>query len=107
MGGVRRNPIPPDAEAQILEMPECKRGRFVTQPGENHSATPGAEQSSQNSPPKSSGSSTPNGTQNLLDVDTVVSACSDCTVGDCTLLERLVQVQIVCSGIVQCAIHVL
>lgn len=28
----RRNPIPAMAEAQILEMPECKRGRFVAQP---------------------------------------------------------------------------
>ena len=33
-GATRRNPIPRDAEAQILEMPECKRGRFVVQPGD-------------------------------------------------------------------------
>ena len=26
----RRNPIPPEAEAQLLEMPELKRGRFVS-----------------------------------------------------------------------------
>ncbi|MCG8622519.1 MAG: hypothetical protein MJE68_11065 [Proteobacteria bacterium] len=25
----RRNPIPPEAEAQLLDMPECKRGRFT------------------------------------------------------------------------------
>lgn len=25
----RRNPIPPEAEAQLLDMPECKRGRFM------------------------------------------------------------------------------
>ncbi len=31
-GGVRRNPIPASVEAQILEMPECKRGRFVQAP---------------------------------------------------------------------------
>ena len=29
---VRRNPLPPDAESQLLEIPECKRGRFVKQP---------------------------------------------------------------------------
>ena len=28
----RQNPIPALAEAQILEMPECKRGRFVSTP---------------------------------------------------------------------------
>ena len=28
----RHNPIPALAEAQLLEMPECKRGRFVAQP---------------------------------------------------------------------------
>lgn len=28
----RQNPIPALAEAQILEMPECKRGRFVAPP---------------------------------------------------------------------------
>ena len=44
----RRNPIPPETEAQILEMPELKRGRFVEAPGD---AKPGS-----------------NGTQPLLDV---------------------------------------
>lgn len=28
----RRNPIPPEIEAQLLEMPELKRGRFVESP---------------------------------------------------------------------------
>ena len=28
----RQNPIPALAEAQILEIPECKRGRFVATP---------------------------------------------------------------------------
>lgn len=28
----RRNPIPPEIEAQLLEMPELKRGRFIEEP---------------------------------------------------------------------------
>lgn len=28
----RRNPIPPEIEAQLLEMPELKRGRFIKTP---------------------------------------------------------------------------
>lgn len=31
-GVVRRNPLPPEAESQLLEIPECKRGRFVRYP---------------------------------------------------------------------------
>ena len=34
MGVVRRNPLPTQTEVQLLEMPECKRGRFVKQPSE-------------------------------------------------------------------------
>lgn len=34
MGVVRRNPLPTQTEVQLLEMPECKRGRFVKQPAE-------------------------------------------------------------------------
>lgn len=36
-GVVRRNPLPPEAECQLLEMPECKRGRFVRYPETNPS----------------------------------------------------------------------
>ena len=37
MGVVRRNPLPTQTEVQLLEMPECKRGRFVKQPAEEGS----------------------------------------------------------------------
>lgn len=36
----RRNPIPPEIEAQLLEMPELKRGRFVESPSKQKSSPP-------------------------------------------------------------------
>lgn len=35
MGVVRRNRIPVESEPHILEMPECKRGRFVKSPSDS------------------------------------------------------------------------
>ena len=67
-GGVRRNPIPPEMEAQILEMPECKRGRFVVSPGV---ATP-TMQPSINSDPDSTPLPQLGGGQIILDVEPVV-----------------------------------
>ena len=35
MGVVRRNRAPIDSEPNILDMPECKRGRFLKSPADN------------------------------------------------------------------------
>lgn len=71
MGVVRRNPIPPETEAQLLEIPECKRGRFVKLPDDNTQET----SSSPTSPPAILGDShSPqfsllDGTGSLLEVE--------------------------------------
>lgn len=68
-GATRRNPIPRDAEAQILEMPECKRGRFVVQPGDTQTADNNIE--GMEEPEVFSYGHHP-AQQNLLDVEPVV-----------------------------------
>lgn len=71
MGVVRRNPIPPETEAQLLEIPECKRGRFVKLPDDNTQET----SSSPTSPPAILGDnhspqfSLLDGTGSLLEVE--------------------------------------
>ena len=71
IGGIRRNPIPRDAEAQILEMPECKRGRFVVQPGDPTSVSPESLKVDSEEPQVLSYGHHP-AQQNLLDVEPVV-----------------------------------
>lgn len=71
VGGTRRNPIPRDAEAQILEMPECKRGRFVVQPGDPTTVTPESVKVESEEPQVLSYGHHP-AQQNLLDVEPVV-----------------------------------
>ena len=77
-GGSRRNPIPPDAQAQLLEMPELKRGRFVMTPtdgSQGSSEQPVYTKADQLPPLLSSQQQGPdsNHTQNLLDVEPLVS----------------------------------
>lgn len=50
MGVVRRNRLPVEAEAHLLDIPECKRGRFIKSPSESPSSeAPPTSQSEQTS----------------------------------------------------------
>ena len=50
----RRNPVPPEIEAQLLEMPELKRGRFIESPSkQKHAQTsPGSDGKGEDHAPK-------------------------------------------------------
>lgn len=78
-GGSRRNPIPPDAQAQLLEMPELKRGRFVMTPtdsGQGSSEHVAYTKPEQLPPLLSSQQVEGNHTQTLLDVEPLVSVAA-------------------------------
>ena len=65
-GVVRRNPLPPDAESQLLEIPECKRGRFVKQPAASKAPQTNNDDTPQEADPLANGEQVPSNSLTTL-----------------------------------------
>lgn len=70
----RKNHIPPETEAQLLDMPELKRGRFTTKPPPQRKGSDGELRASSSEREKNANSNGVEATDsNILDVESAVS----------------------------------